>query len=468
MNENQAGGASAEGEEKKKPNYILIAVIALAIIAVAMFFSSSNSNKKEVVTISGTVNFNGLKPQGENQVEGRIVLMQRETGRTEFSQASIEIVFQDNATWAWDQAESGKVYDLKVDLFLGDQHIKSSNTITVTAPATNQVLTLQVTLEDVPQEILDQAIFSVSGQLDINGFVPNGSIVVVFQKEKGTDDEAYDPATEEIPAVDGVAWSWNEAKPGKEYDFKAVMSFEDKIIGESDPASAVAPAENEVLRIQSIAKDPTKEEKASISGIVRISGPIADGSEVALYQKKYGTSYTEFSEFQRIPAVDNSNWKWTKAIKGEKYEVQAVLQVAGVDSSHSNQVLATAPAKDEVLAIDTNLSLKAPTGKPSVKCGSIDDTGHYNATVTYKRIDKAALYTLEVGSKPNERDVAHEIKEQTTKSDPAMEAYVKDGKKYYARYSYSGCSECDLEDKKNWSGYSPTLGFVCAAEGEQS
>ncbi len=53
------------------------------------------------------------------------------------------------------------------------------------------------------------------------------------------------------------------------------------------------------------------------------------------------------------------------------------------------------------------------------------------------------------------------MKDQTKKSDPTMEVYVKDGTKYYTQYAYSHCTACDLKDSQNWSGYSPTLGFVC-------
>lgn len=459
VEENQKEGEKG-GEEKKKFNYIIIAAVVIAVIVVGLFFISSK-NKDKSATISGTVSFNGLKPQDEDkqQVKGKIVLMQREAGQGEFKDAGIEIAFQDEAGWAWHGAQSGKTYEIRMDLSLNDEFIKSSNVAAVTAPASGQNLSIDVTLKDIPEDILSETNVLIAGTFDINGYIPEGSIVAISQKIKGASDDTYVTVSENIVAVDGKDWDWDKATPGKEYDLKAVMTYQGKTIGESQILDVVAPASNEVLIIQSQAKDPNAEKAATISGTVKLSGPVADNSVINLYQRKVGDK--NFVKFGHVPAIDNSSFKWTSAIEGVQYQIAAALNVSGEDTSHSNVITATAPAKNEVLKLDTNLSLKSPQDKPTVDCGKKDDTGHWNATLTFKRIEKASVYSLELGSKPGKDDEKQEMKDQTKKSDPTMEIYIKDGSKYYAQYAYSHCADCDLKDYQNWSGYSPTLGFVC-------
>ena len=120
-----------------------------------------------------------------------------------------------------------------------------------------------------------------------------------------------------------------------------------------------------------------------------------------------------------------------------------------------------------MLKLDTNLSLKSPDSKPDISCGKKDDTGHWNATLTFNRVEKASIYSLELGSKAGDNDEKQEYEDQTKKSNPTMEVYVKDGSKYYAQYTYSHCTDCDLKDEQNWSGYSPTLGFVCGDDSSE-
>lgn len=95
------------------------------------------------VVISGSVNFNGAAQQNT-----RIVIFQRVTGSgNNFQVAQDNISPQNGVTWQWNGATAGTMYDIFASYKLRnangtDTDLSDSSIISVAAPATNEVFTI--------------------------------------------------------------------------------------------------------------------------------------------------------------------------------------------------------------------------------------------------------------------------------------------------------------------------------------
>lgn len=101
--------------------------------------SSAQPPAPTVVGISGTININGSIPNNSY-----ITLGIRPTGTTAFNQVAGNISATDNVAWSWPSAQSGTSYDLQAYLWVNNQPFSSSQILTVVAPASNEVLTMNV------------------------------------------------------------------------------------------------------------------------------------------------------------------------------------------------------------------------------------------------------------------------------------------------------------------------------------
>jgi hypothetical protein len=461
MADDTTATTTSEEEPEKDKNYfviglVIVAVLVLVGILINNIRKGGDSTKSGGTTISGTVNFNGLKPKGGEDSIGEMFLMQREVGATDYTKTDIQIPMEDNAPWSWDGAKEGTTYNLKIDLYLAGEFIKSSSVITVTAPATDQVLTLSVTLKDVPDYIIEDAEVSISGTTDLNGPIPEGSTVTVYQKL--AIEKEYSTAVADIPAVDQGKWSWDKAIPGQEYDLMATLIYKDKEIGESKTIMLVAPASGEVLKIDTTYK-PEAGEKAVIAGKVRLVGLVAQDSTILLLVRT--PDEEEYEAVERYPAVNNTEFIWDGAVSGQQYYVTAALQVGGENTSSGNVLFVTAPATNELITIDTQMSLEAPKNAPTITCGDPDSTGNYNAALSYESIGGALGYYLEAGTKPGEKDVLGEVQKSEEEVAAKVTIYAKKDQDYFTQYAYTYCSDCNVFNNTNWSSFSPTLGFTC-------
>ena len=444
-------------EEKKKNPIVIGIVILIAVVLVGLLISNlRKGGTTGGSAISGTVNFNGLKPREEGDKVGSMYLMQKEVDQSEYVKTDTDVLMEDNAPWSWSGAEEGKTYNLKMDLYVGDAFIKSSNVITVTAPASDQVLTMSVSLKDFPSYVITEAETSISGTIGLNGPVPEGSTVVVYQKLE--DEKEFEVALTDIPAVDGGKWSWDKALTGFQYDIYSELMYQDNALSESKPISVVAPASGEVLKIDTN-YSPEAGEKTVIAGTVRLVGPVTQDSTILLLART--PEEEEYEAVERYPAKNNTEFIWDEAISGQEYYVTAALQVDGENTSSGNVLFVTAPSKDELITIDTNLSLDAPKNAPTVACGDPDSTGNYNAVLSYESIKNTEGYYLQVGTDKGGSDVKGEVQKAKEGIAAELNLYVEASKDYFSNYAYTYCTDCDLYHNQHWSSFSPVLGFSC-------
>ena len=433
-----------------------ILIIGLVVIIGAIVLGAViGALRPKGSSISGNINFNGISPEDAQSSNGEIVIMQRAHGTTgDFIKTDVTITSKDNANWTWTGALEGRSYDLRGDVYYEGQFIKSSDVETATAPSSGILLTFNIGIDDIPESILAENPVTISGTVEINGYVPSNSQVRI--QTKRSTESAFTNATSDVVASDKAQWSWSDAEIGADYDIQAELVSGGDVIGQSNVVSVTAPAANEILSIESTARPPVQ--RASISGVVHLKGPVDQNSTILMLQRRPGDA--QYTEFDRLPAIDNAKWDWKDAVAGQRYEITAALQVDENNTSSGNVINTTAPAKDETITIDTKLSLAAPKDKPSVDCGGKDSADGYNAKISYAKIDKAKKYHITVGTSSSGSDTADQT-QIASNDDVALTVYIQKDKDYFSRYAYTYCTDCDTGDNQNWSDWSPTLGFKC-------
>lgn len=434
-------------EQHNKKSFLKVSLGVL--LGIFLLFLTIRAFSPNYTSISGNIQYNGIKP--EDPSKGKVVLLQKELGDTDFAVANDEIALEDEAFWFWDKAEEGSTYQLKAYIEIEGKRIADSSMITVTAPSVDQVLVFNISAEDLPLTVLEGTPTTISGELDLNGYIPPGSTVSVYGKEGNGE---YILASSGIDAVDGEPLSWDAAKAGTRYTFYAVLiSPAGEEIGTSEELQVVAPAAGQKLRIDSIVESP--DEIVSISGTLRLNGPTEPNSTVLLLQRTPGE--TNYHAFDRIAAVNNAKWSFDEAKNGASYEITASLQVNESNTTSGTVLRVTAPAKDEVITIDTKFSLAPPTQSPTATCNNASE-GKWNAVIRFPTVENATQYWIEAGTQQGQRDL---FGQRVDASSNAIErnVLVSEGVSTYARYAYAFNSAC--REEQCFSSYSPTLVFKC-------
>lgn len=87
--------------------------------------------------LSGKINLNGSIPSGAS-----ITIATRVNGQSQFNTVINSLSAQDQTVWSWSSAKSGTSYDIQANLQTGGNTIASSDILTVTSPASNEMLTI--------------------------------------------------------------------------------------------------------------------------------------------------------------------------------------------------------------------------------------------------------------------------------------------------------------------------------------
>ena len=436
-------------QDNKKPLLKILLGVGLGLLLLIIIFRAFSPN---YVVISGNIQYNGITP--DDPTIGKVVLLAKEPGDSDFKTVNNNIPLEDQAFWHWDQASEGVTYQLKAYVEVDGQRIADSSTITVTAPSVDQVLIFNVTAEDLPMSLLIGSPATISGQVDLNGYIPPGSTIALYGKEKGAQD--FVPGATGLAAVDGTQVSWDGAKTGTSYTFYGTLIGPDGAeIGSSEEVIVVAPAANQRIRIDSTVKPP--DEIVNISGTVRLNGSTQPNSTILLLQRKPGEG--NYHAFDRIPAVNNSRWTFDEAVSGAEYEITASLQVNEVNTTSGNVIRVTAPAANEVITIDSMFSLNPPTQAPQAVCtGRSEGSSSWNVVLTFPVIKDATQYWVEAGRSQGARDILGQ-RVDAGSSPVQRNIVVEENATTYSRYAYAFNSSC--REEQCFSSYSPTLTFKC-------
>ena len=199
---------------------------------------------------------------------------------------------------------------------------------------------------------------SISGNIDINGFIPNDSIIEIQERLMG--DATFNITTTINTPTDGSSWVWQTAENGTTYELKAVVKSAGKEVAQSIVLAVTAPADSETLRIVSTFAPPpetsptdqTPKTQAIISGKIDLNGYIPPNATLTVNAKKQGES-NFLPVVSNIKAADGVSWSWNAALPGATYELQAVLLTGSTTIGTSPSLTTAAPAHNEILVINS-------------------------------------------------------------------------------------------------------------------
>ncbi len=219
-----------------------------------------------ITAISGTVAVNGYIPDGST-----ITVQGRKLGVQKFTTVAQGLPGQARQSLDYTKALSGITYEVQGTLLDSNgQIIGTSNILTVTAPASNEVLTINSSaqaptpaLTQIPTPAAQNAVaptsqpvapVTISGSINLNGAAPPNSRIVIFQK--AMDAANYQVAVDNISPTDGATWQWNSTQNATWHMLIAILKQRqndgtDKDISTSIASTIAAPAASVVMTINS-------------------------------------------------------------------------------------------------------------------------------------------------------------------------------------------------------------------------
>lgn len=450
--------------------------------------TSSVVAQNESAIISGSIQYNGIRPVG-SESNGRVVLYARALGEANYTVLPVDVSLLPEATWSWTSAKSGTTYELIAGVEFMGREISRSNTIMVTAPASGEQLTFNVSEDQIPDDILfmereienenvttealptprlividqpDQTPtpkqpVSISGRVNLSGYLTSTAKLVLKTALEGS--TAYEEVTSDIELKDNAVWVWSQAEPGKRYKVMLELRDRDVVIGRSDEATVAAPATNQYLQLVSTAQPPTQPqyERAAIIGKIDLNGPVANNSSILILQRKPGE--TQFNVVARIPAADGQTWSFDNAVSGQQYELTAALQVNEQNTSSANAMTITAPASNITFRINSNVSLDAPGQPQLLTCGTRKADGKWPAEIIFSHVQNANSYWIQVGTAAGKNDVYNERRSRSKSNEEKVIVDFEGNKTYYVRYAQAQCTDCRSD--QDYSGFSESVAMSC-------
>jgi len=467
----------------KKTIFITAGFVTLILIVfIVSFFYTS----KKTAKISGIVDLNGYTPQ-----DATLAIAKKEPGDSQFNIVVDGIKATDGAVWNWDGGQVGKGYELKAYLRQNGNVIGESDPKFFAAPAADEIL--RINSQSKPAQ---NAKVTISGTVDLNGPVTQDSKLAIALK-KVTETE-FTTIISEMRAKDMAQWSYNDADSGEQYELRALLTEKDQTIAQSQTLRVVAPAANEVLRINTggvvgfgelisptiqvptvtltpivvtatsiptavFSPIPTPAANAIVSGEVDLNGNIPNNGIITIVAKRVGEANTRIIN-DGIAARDKAVWSWSGATTGATYQLTAYLKVNGANVAQSQTVTATAPASNEVFIINALNNLKQPPNSPGIQCNQTNSQGLWNANISYHSMDGAKLYWVKVGDINQDSRFIDSRIPPNDQSLPTTYSFTTDyyfsqGTTYFVKYAYANCSSCT--DIFYFSPWSQTAQFSC-------
>jgi len=200
---------------------------------------------------------------------------------------------------------------------------------------------------------------SISGTVYFQGYAPANSYIAIAERGTGETD-FKDVVSGLTPDPDGTTeWTWKDAKVGENYEIKATLKEQGKVIDASPVQKISAPAQQVQLVLVS-QQNPPAPAVATMSGQINLDGYAPAGSTLQVLAQKLGA--VSFQVVQSsISAVDNANWTWGSAQDGVTYLVKAQLVDAnGNVISKGDTQTVTAPSGGELLNVFSTATPPAP------------------------------------------------------------------------------------------------------------
>lgn len=211
----------------------LVAPSRREVLVINSTYKNQNG-KTQYGPISGTIDLNGAVGAQSN-----VTLYQKKVTDENYTQVTDQIQAVDGAAWKWGGAVEGEEYNMMATLFVNGQASGTSRVITVTSPASNEVITINSTYQAPPEQV------SISGNVVINGPIPGNSTVTIYAK--GPSDKSPVAVISGLAANETTSWNWTKAIQGYTYTMSASVMQNGNDQGDSQTITVTAPASNELM-----------------------------------------------------------------------------------------------------------------------------------------------------------------------------------------------------------------------------
>lgn len=467
-----------------------VAVLFLRLIGWHVFMDSKNTlGMTQGSELSGVVHFTALKPEPEDK--GELSIYARRADSESWEPLKVPMPLKQDASWQWLKAYPGVNYELQAVLVIDGVEIKRSEVVTTTAPAINLELPIHITWHDLPEDVVSGSTTLLVGSVQLNGYVPAGSMVEVYALDEAHYGEELHQVTPQVladatrvataPVSHATAeWSWDQAVPLEQYMLIAVLKNQNQTIGLADRfiladagqetiqhvINSTAPAPAGMVSIPGVStlQASLRAQSAGsrgLSGTVTVVGPKQKDTSLLLLQRKSGEqNFTAINRYM-YPTHLGTRWQWPDAQPGQSYEITAALQVDDQNTSTPpNPTTVTAPASKIDFSLNTWYTIKRPDDKPVNEVCVDGDSNSYVAVLRLPRVADASQYWLQVGDQPSTAGTYNQMFPVTDASqDPKVRVRVQKGKQYSMRYAYATCDHCS--SAHNFSPYSDEVGFTC-------
>lgn len=259
---NVTAGKSYEVTAELRLNGTILATSSPIVVSAPahgekLILNITSSNGNAEAAISGTIQVNGYIPPG-----AKVIVRGRKLGAPAFSDF-VTLPGEGRQTMTYAEATAGQSYEVVAQLFDSkNNQIGASSTLVVTAPAIDEILTINsqatpqasplsvsptsgvtaaqtttstsVTSTPTPTSVPTNT--SISGSIHFNGIAPINSRIVVFERVSGVG--TFQVAVDNILPVDGTTWTWGQAQAGTGYDLIAVLKQRQSNGGDLDIASS--------------------------------------------------------------------------------------------------------------------------------------------------------------------------------------------------------------------------------------
>ncbi len=200
-----------------------------------------------------------------------------------------------------------------------------------------------------------------------------------------------------------------------------------------------------------------KSPQTTLSGIIDLVGPLQNNSSILLLQRK--TGQTEWQTVKRLPASDGYVWSFP-AITGQSYQISAALQVNDQNTTTSNVLTMNAPAANQVLQLQTDVTFSQSAKTPRLQsCGTRLPNGNWKAEIMVDQVEGANSYWLQVGTEAGKSNTYSFKRNRSSADAELFYVELENEKNFYAHSAYALCKDC--APNQNFSQPSENLEVRC-------
>lgn len=415
-----------------------------------------NSSGQKQVLVSGVVKINGPIPQGSS-----ISIGVREHGLADVYKIFVTLPAADETPWKYIGAISGNSYEFQAYLDTNGNRSTTSEPLVVTAPAGEEILTLNIETPPAPQP----QPASISGVVYINGYIPEGATFDILGRVYGSLED-YSVVVKDLSATVKRTMTYTNAVSGEKYEvIGKLYDSKGSLIGTSNNIAISAPSDNAELMINSSAAPPVgaitvlqnntsssapsntptssalPAGSSAISGTINFNGSAPSGSSIVILATPQGTTQDYQVVVNGITPANGSTWTWNGAAAGTTYNMLAVLKGQqnnqNTDYADSQTYTVAAPANNQLFTLNTGFSLGAPSGPVFPTCSTHNSNNTWDMTVNFTNVTGAQYYVLQLGSTSGGNNVvnASQTAQTTSNNTQQVNATINDSVVYYAQYA---------------------------------